>query len=70
MKKFEYPDMENHNKEHGRFIDELVIIREKLDHHGNLLNVQLLYILKDWLINHILKTDMKYSGFFIEKGIK
>jgi len=70
MKFYEYPEIENHKKEHDSFIAELDNIKAKLGEHANLLNVQLLYILKDWLINHIMKADMKYSDFFLKKGIK
>jgi hemerythrin len=70
MQHYGYPDLENHKAEHDKFISQLDDVKQKLGNSANLLNVQLLYILKDWLINHIMVTDMKYSGFFIEKEVK
>jgi len=69
MEKYNYPDIEEHKAEHEKFIFELNQIKEKYNQNANLLNLQLLYILKDWLVNHIMVTDMKYSEFFREKEI-
>ena len=70
MVKAEYPHVEAHRQEHVKFIAEITSMREKLNTSSNLLNIQLLYFLKDWLTNLIMSTDMKYSDFFNEKGIK
>jgi len=31
------------------------------------LNTELISIIKDWLLNHILKVDMKYRAFLAGK---
>jgi hemerythrin len=66
MEQYEYPELELHKIEHNKFISELDKIKEKLGNQANLLNIQLMYILKNWLINHIMVTDMKYSEFFLK----
>jgi hemerythrin len=30
---------------------------------------ELLSYLRDWLKNHILKADMKYKPYFLERGL-
>ncbi len=68
MVKYNYQHLEAHRKEHEKFIGEISNMREKLNSSSNLVNIQLLYFLKDWLTNHIMSTDMKYSEFFREQG--
>ncbi|MES0491068.1 MAG: bacteriohemerythrin [Leptospirales bacterium] len=70
MKKNEFPYYDDHAAEHSKFIKEINRLREKFETNSNLINIQVLYFLKDWLTNHILNTDKKYSGFFNEKGIQ
>ena len=66
----DYPHLEAHKEQHQKFIHEVQQLKDKLDKGSNLINIQVLYFLKDWLTNHIMTTDMKYSDFFNDKGIK
>ncbi|MDH4261457.1 MAG: bacteriohemerythrin [Spirochaetia bacterium] len=70
MEQLGYADAGDHKHEHEKFILQLDDIKHKLENSSNLLNVQLLYILKDWLITHIMGTDKKYSEFFNKNGIQ
>ncbi|MDH4199481.1 MAG: bacteriohemerythrin [Spirochaetia bacterium] len=70
MIKFQYPYLKEHKEEHNQFIKELDNMKEMIQRQSNLLNVQLLNFIKDWLINHIMKSDMKYGQFFLDRGLK
>jgi len=58
-----YPNLSEHQQEHAKFIKEINVIEEKLNKNSNLLNIQLMYFLNNWLINHILSTDQKYVPY-------
>jgi len=60
----DYPDLAAHQLEHKLFISELAKLHDKYRNNKNLVSVQLLYFLKDWLISHILHTDKKYATYF------
>jgi hemerythrin len=34
-----------------------------------MIGVEVLAFLKDWLTNHIMKSDMAYSDFLVSKGV-
>ena len=58
----EYPEYEEHKKYHTFMKDKTKIITAEIlssDHGYH----ELLKIITDWWINHILITDMKYSNF-------
>lgn len=69
LQTYNYPDLDDHEKEHSNFISELDSLQLKLKTNSNLLNIQILYFLKDWLTNHILNTDKRYSEYFVKNGI-
>lgn len=59
-----YPELEEHRAAHRFFVDEV----EKLCHDfdgGNetMLRIDLILLLKDWLIEHIQSTDMQYKPY-------
>lgn len=47
-----------------RWKDESSVSVAVFDSHHK----RLIYFLKDWLTNHIMQTDWRYSVFFKEKG--
>ncbi len=70
MDKFNYPDSLMHKKEHQTFVRQVQEYQEKLKDKNFLLSIQVMNFLKDWLLNHILGLDKKYSDLFIENGLK
>jgi len=41
-----------------------------MDNGDFMISIELLSFLKGWLTDHILKTDMAYSQFLIDRGVK
>jgi len=65
-----YPDLEVHRKQHEEMIAKVgeEVARFEQDPDGTV--DELLTFLKEWLIHHILGTDMEYGPFLNDKGVK
>lgn len=65
MEKYGYPDLENHKKAHGKFME--IIQQKELNNLSELFHY--VVFLFDWLIDHIFYIDKRYSEFFAKQGI-
>jgi hemerythrin len=65
-----YPGYIKHCQEHARFIEQVQDFEKQFQSGKMTLSIQLSGFLKDWLSNHILKTDQQYSGFLISHGVR
>ncbi|WP_018963593.1 bacteriohemerythrin [Coprothermobacter platensis] len=65
MAKANYPELENHRKEHEWFKHEVSDLRDSIskDGVGVTTTLKLNKLLVDWLINHVTKTDIKFAPF-------
>ncbi len=71
VEKYHHPDAETHKKEHAAFNAQLTKFKSKMEDGDHFMGeVLLLKFLQDWLINHIMKSDKKYSYFLIVRGVK
>lgn len=70
MKKFGFPDYEMHKAEHEKFVDRVHSFEERYKTGKLLLTVEVTNFIKDWVSNHIMQTDKKYSEFFIQHGVR
>jgi hemerythrin len=69
MKQFSYVGYLEHKREHDDFTGQVLLLKEKYDKGTTALSSEVSSFLKDWLTNHILGTDKKYTPFFNSKGI-
>ena len=69
MQRTGYADFDAHKKEHEAFAVKALELQERMQRAGFVLKLEVLNFLKDWLQNHILGTDKKYSAHFNAKGI-
>lgn len=58
---FEYKDKEKHLREHKEFIDKVNEFKKVYFEGLAQIDEALLSFLLDWLISHILKTDMEFA---------
>ena len=65
-----YPDTTAHTAEHKALAEKVIAFNEDFKRGDASISLGIMSFLKDWLMNHILKSDKKYSPFLIEKGVK
>ncbi len=69
MKKYSYPEYENHVKEHEKFVGMVEDMRKKYEMGEQTISLQVLDFMVDWLKTHIMGTDMKYAPYLNERGV-
>jgi hemerythrin-like metal-binding protein len=62
MKLADYPELEEHKKEHKAFVDKVQSAVSTFE-DGKVCAEDLILFLKDWLIHHIAGTDKKYAPY-------
>jgi hemerythrin len=69
MRSFGYAGYFEHKTEHEQFSAEAAELKARVDRGGLVLSLEVMTVLKEWLQNHILGTDMKYAGLFNANGL-
>lgn len=70
FKQYNYSEAASHTLEHQNLVKQVVDFNNKFQAGQATVSTDILNFLKDWLMNHILKVDKKYSAFLKEKGAK
>ncbi len=69
MKKFNFPEFQLHRNEHLDFTDKTFANLNKVIMGDYQIANEILEYLKQWLVNHIQKTDRKYIECFNKNGL-
>jgi hemerythrin len=69
MKEYSFPGLESHKIEHSVFIDQVSFYEEKFKSGKDVVILEVISFIKDWVINHVMGTDKKYSDFLVAKGV-
>ena len=69
MQKFAYPEYEAHQDQHKKMIAKVNAIVEDYEVNADHAINDTVKFLRNWLINHIRKTDMAYKEFFSDKNV-
>jgi len=67
--KYGYSLKDHHINEHKKFVQQVQEFKNGFETGKFGLSNKLLDFLKEWLKNHIMVTDKKYSQFFNQKGL-
>jgi len=70
MKKYNYPKLEQHKKEHKAYISEIKELISKDRNRTPLLARNILLSLGNWYRKHIHEYDKKFGNFVEEKNIE
>ncbi len=70
FKQFNFPEYEAHKKIHDTFVAKVVDARTALVSGKAMINRDIMIFLKEWLVEHIMKTDHRYGPFLRKHGIR
>ncbi len=65
-----YPDRAKHKEIHDNLVAKVVGFKTEFDEGRAALSMDLMTFLSDWLRGHIMKTDMEYAPYLMEKGVE
>jgi hemerythrin-like metal-binding protein len=65
-----YPETEEHIKHHKKLVESALKLQADFKAGNSVVGREVMDFLKDWLTNHILKTDKKYVAHFKQFDIK
>ena len=69
MSEYEYPQSPVHKLEHQKLVSTAVDLQNKLKTGQGHITMETMKFLKDWLQNHILKSDKVFGKFLQSKGV-
>jgi len=69
LQQFNYLGLATHQKAHEEFRSKARDLRERVNAGEFVLSFEIVQFLSDWLQNHILVTDMKYTSLLSEHGL-
>ncbi len=66
---YDYSEQASHKEIHQKLVSQVLDFQKKFKENKKDISLDLMEFLKDWLLDHIKKTDMKYSSFLQTKGV-
>lgn len=67
MERQKYPNLDQHRAAHRYFIDEVQkLCQDNDDSNEMMLRIDLILLLKEWLIEHIQNVDAQYTPFMAD----
>ncbi len=70
FEKYNYPGAELHKSEHKEMQEKIAGYKSELMKSNGSLPMEVFNFLKDWLQEHIMDNDQKYSKYLIKNGVK
>lgn len=67
--KYGYPETELHKQQHNNLVEKVIEIQNRYHYGEPVLTMELINFLRDWLNEHIIGSDKKYSPFLKSKGV-
>lgn len=70
LKIHNYPNLTAHKMEHERLVNQVLDLQKQFMDGGAALSIKVSNFLKEWLMNHIKKSDIAYSKYLKQKNAK
>ena len=67
---FNYEESERHKQEHQIFTSIIMKTKKAFDDGDKTVPLELLAILYNWFVDHIIKSDRKYIPCFLQNGLR
>ncbi len=64
-----YPDSKAHKEVHKKLIDQVTTLKNNFDNGNEVISMDVMNFLKEWLSGHIMGTDKKYSSHLNAQGV-
>lgn len=61
-----FPQQAEHKAKHDEFVGKIQEYNNLYSNGSNIVSVQLIGFLSDWLMKHIMKEDQEYAKFIVE----
>lgn len=65
-----YPDYEEHKQMHDDLVNKARELKAVFDRGNTKISVDVMLLLSNWLNNHILEVDRRYSPYLKSKGVR
>jgi hemerythrin len=65
----DYADYADHKAQHAEFVCKTRDLQVRLSDSRQVLSIEIVNYLREWLTNHILRTDQRLAVFLNERGI-
>ena len=66
MQTYKYPEIINHKKEHADLMEQLFVLKSKLDHGHTPFGAEYMQILRRWLDVHLFDADDRLEKFLYQ----
>ncbi|MBN1299910.1 MAG: hemerythrin family protein [Melioribacteraceae bacterium] len=70
MQRTKFPGYLTHKMEHDKLTAQVKDLYRKITNKQVVITMEVMNFLKDWLTNHILKVDKKYSDHLTSQGVR
>jgi len=67
---FQYNGTAAHKLEHQNFVQKVSEFKQGFDEDRLMLSMEIMAFLKDWITNHIMGSDKKYTQCFKDNGLQ
>jgi len=69
MDKFNYQNTDSHKKAHRLFTEKVLDVKKRFDSGQIVLTFEITNYLKDWIVDHVMRTDKRYARCFNDNGL-
>lgn len=52
------------------FMEKVADIKKRFEEGSLVLSVEITNFVKEWIVNHVMDSDKKYSRCFVENGLR